>query len=411
MIARLIVQTVFFAIGQMWANKVRSVLTTLGIIIGVWAITTVISAVGGLKGFVLNEFSKFGSNKIFVNGDIPDSLRDKLTWLDVRTSEPEAEMLRRNATTLSKVAIQSSYRSTVRYREKVKAGVEVTGIEPDWHDIEQRYVTAGRPFNSGDDNEALQVCIVNERAITEFSLENGGVGEYIFIDGRRYLVIGVIEDKEMSVMFGGGESQSELLIPYSTLTKVRNFRWTTIIASVKSPDITEDAEEEIKYLMRRHRDLPPEWDNTFEVFAFKRVTEGFSKVADGMTVGAAVVVGISLVVGGIGIMNIMLVSVSERTREIGLRKALGARPVVILMQFLIEAVILCLMGGLIGLILGQASTLLMQNIPDLPLENAEIPLWAMLLAFGFSAAVGVIFGMGPAIKASRLDPIEALRHE
>jgi putative ABC transport system permease protein len=130
-----------------------------------------------------------------------------------------------------------------------------------------------------------------------------------------------------------------------------------------------------------------------------------------MTLVAGGIVGISLLVGGVGIMNIMLVSVSERTREIGLRKAVGARPSAILFQFLIEAVILCLMGGLIGILIGQGLTSLMAAIPEAKLDKASIPLWAIAIAFGFSAAVGLIFGMFPAIKAARLDPIEALRHE
>ncbi|HVZ94088.1 MAG TPA: ABC transporter permease [Phycisphaerales bacterium] len=409
--ARFIVQTVFFAIGQMWSNKVRSLLTTLGIIIGVWAITTVVAAVGGLKGFVLKEFEKFGANKIFIWGNIPDNLRDKMKWEDVRLTESESDLLREKATTLDKVTMDTGMRATVRYRDKSKAGVEVTGIQSDWHEIEQRFVTSGRPLTTNDEDEGLQVCLVNKQAITELALDSGGTGEYIFLNGRRFLIVGIVEDKEMSRMFGGGESQAEVLIPYSTFSKMRSFRWTQITARMKSPELSDEATQEIRYLLRRHRDLPPEWEDTFRIFVLQKEMEGFTKVADAMTMGAAVVVGISLIVGGIGIMNIMLVSVSERTREIGLRKALGARPVVIMMQFLIEAVMLCLSGGLVGLILGQASTLAIQNIPNFPMKEAEIPPWALFLAFFFSAGVGVVFGMWPAVKASRLDPIEALRHE
>src|SRR5690606_32094708 len=149
----------------------------------------------------------------------------------------------------------------------------------------------------------------------------------------------------------------------------------------------------------------------FRVEIIERFLQQFNQIAGVVTMVAAAVVGISLVVGGVGIMNIMLVSVSERTREIGLRKAVGARPAVVLVQFLIEAVVLCLVGGFIGLIFGEIMTLGLRRIPGAGLESAAIPPWAIILSFGFSAAVGVVFGMFPAIKASRLDPIVALRHE
>jgi putative ABC transport system permease protein len=152
-------------------------------------------------------------------------------------------------------------------------------------------------------------------------------------------------------------------------------------------------------------------ENTFRIESVEQFVQQFNSVATAITMVAGGIVGISLLVGGVGIMNIMLVSVSERTREIGLRKAVGARPSAILLQFLIEAVMLCLMGGLTGLLAGQGLTTAMASIPEAKLEQAYIPAWAVALSFGFSAAVGLIFGMFPAIKAARLDPIEALRHE
>jgi len=395
----------------MWSNKVRAMLTTLGIIIGVWAITSVIAAVGGLKGFVLNEFAKFGATKMFIWGERPDELRDKLSWTDVKIKPEEADLLREHATTLERLSMVTNHRVAVRYKDQIKSGVQVTGIQPEWHDIEQQFLTAGRQFTRADDDEQLQVCYVNDQAINELKLENGGVGEFITLNDRRFLIIGVIESKEMSAMFGGGESRAELYIPFSTMYKLRDWLWTDIVAQMKSPDVAEDCKQEVRFLLRKHRQLPAEWPDTFEMFQMTQAVDQFKAMAAGMTMGAGVLVGISLLVGGIGIMNIMLVSVSERTREIGLRKALGAQPIVVLLQFLVEAVILCLAGGMIGIIIGQATTLAMKQAPNIPLDAAEIPPWAFMLAFGFSALVGVIFGMWPAIKAARLDPIEALRHE
>jgi len=408
---RLIVQTVFFAVGQMLSNKVRAFLTTLGIIIGVWAITSVIAAVGGLKNFVLDEFAKFGATKVFIWGNVPDSLRDKVTWEEVRLSPADGEALRKHSETLERLTMQTSLGATVSHGDKIKQGVRVTGIEPDWHEIEQRFVMHGRALTQSDDEGELQVCLVNEQAIEELTLEKGGVGSYIFINNRRFLVVGVVETKEMSPMFGGGEARTEVFIPFRLAYRLRDWPWVEITAQMKSPDIAEDCKEEIRFILRKHRQLPADWEDTFEMFQMTQALENFRGMAAAMTASAGVLVGISLLVGGIGIMNIMLVSVSERTREIGLRKAVGANPVVILLQFLIEAVILCIAGGVVGLIAGQATTLALRNIPDFPMEGAEIPVWAILLAFFFSAGVGVVFGMWPAIKAARLNPIEALRHE
>jgi len=182
---------------------------------------------------------------------------------------------------------------------------------------------------------------------------------------------------------------------------------------MKDADLAEEANAQVKALLRKHRQLPPDWEDTFNTFQMTSAVEQMQGLGKGLTAAAGVLVSISLLVGGVGIMNIMLVSVSERTREIGLRKALGANPTIILTQFLVEAMVLCVIGGMLGLILGQLSTLGLQNapIPGMNMKSAEIPGWAIVLALGFSAGVGLVFGMGPAMKAARLDPIEALRHD
>jgi putative ABC transport system permease protein len=183
------------------------------------------------------------------------------------------------------------------------------------------------------------------------------------------------------------------------------------VALANSPAEAEDAQADITRVLRKVRGLGSTDLETFRVQPIDQFIDQFKSVASGITAVAGGIVAISLLVGGIGIMNIMLVSVSERTREIGLRKAVGATPTAILLQFLLEAVTLCLAGGLVGVLIGQAFALAVSSIPGARLENASVPAWAVALAFVFSAAVGVVFGMFPAIKASRLDPIEALRHE
>ncbi|MHC5034715.1 MAG: ABC transporter permease [Planctomycetota bacterium] len=211
-------------------------------------------------------------------------------------------------------------------------------------------------------------------------------------------------------MFQDGSSNLEVLIPFMTAWKSRE-TWMYVIASSKSPELADEARAELTFFLRRVRGLKPGDPDTFRLEVMEKYLAQFKQMAMAITIVAGGIVGISLLVGGIGIMNIMLVSVSERTREIGLRKAVGARPSAILLQFLVEAITLCFFGGLIGVALAQVFTSAMAQIPDAPLDKAEIPVWAVLVSFGFAAAVGVFFGMFPAIKAARLDPIEALRHE
>ncbi len=178
-----------------------------------------------------------------------------------------------------------------------------------------------------------------------------------------------------------------------------------------SPETAADGEDEVRFVLRRMRGLSPGDPQTFQVAAIDKFIAQFKTLAAGITAIAGGIVGISLLVGGIGIMNIMLVSVSERTREIGLRKAVGATPMAILLQFLLEAVTLCLVGGFIGIAFGRLAAFGLTMIPGAQLEQSDIPFWAVALSFVFSAMTGIVFGMFPAIKASRLDPIEALRHE
>ncbi len=419
MLIRLFVQTVLSAIQQMAANKVRAFLTTLGIIIGVWAITAVIAAVTSLNTFVLKGFEDFGANRIELWGQIPRSQRhSRSDWQRVRLTISDADAIRKHAKSVEMVALTSNLRGArIRSGEIEQGGVRVTCIEPQFMDIDKRVILRGRPLTDSDSTDELPVCIVNDRAIDELHLDNGGVGEYINLNDRRFLIVGVMETKSMGPMFGGDDAQTEILVPFRQVYKLQGpFFWIQAALKMKPGSEVEDVQEEIRFILRKHRMLKPQEEDTFEMFIFESILRNMRGIATGLTAAASVLVGISLLVGGVGIMNIMLVSVSERTREIGLRKALGANPLVVLLQFLIEAVILCLMGGLIGLILGQLSVLGMQaagrgNEALSALAGAEIPPSAIALAFGFSAAVGIIFGMWPAIKAARLDPIEALRHE
>jgi putative ABC transport system permease protein len=409
---RLFSQTVVLALGQIWANKLRSLLTTLGIVIGVAAVVATVAAIEGLRGFVLGEFETFGVNKIYLSGDVPRSQRGQINWRDVSLTMEEIEAIVEHAPSVTALNPFWSASGRVEYGEATINNSRVTGILPVWHDIENRHVIEGRPFNSLDNEQRRYALLINEKAIEELNLPRNPVGEHVLLAGRRFRIVGVVETLDLSEMFGGGTSRAEFFVPFGTamvLNPQDTIGWA--VGTIRSPEAADDARAEVDFVMRTMRGLSAEDEPTFEVEILQEHLDRFNTMSAGLIAGATGIVGISLLVGGIGIMNIMLVSVSERTREIGLRKAVGARPVVVLIQFLTEAVVLCLMGGAIGIVVGQGIIFLIKQIPGAPLEHANMPIWAVGLAVGFCAVTGVVFGVFPALKAARLDPIVALRHD
>jgi putative ABC transport system permease protein len=408
----IVYQSAFLSLSQIWTNKVRSTLTTLGIIIGVASVTGVISALTGLKSSVLAAFEDLGTNKIFVFPDWRSARHGNIPWERVRFKPEYFNSMLDYCPSLSGFTRMTGLNGqSVSYNGRSEQQVSIMGVEPAWHKIENRTVIQGRPFSLIDDEQARPVCLINAKAQQTLGLPADCAGQSIMVGKSRMLVIGVIETKTESSMFGNEGTGLEVFLPFSLVRQLNPYSNMHVVAASRSPEVSEEAKAEITFFLRGKRAIRPGEPNTFGVEAVEQFVQKFSAVSAMVTAAASGVVGISLLVGGVGIMNIMLVSVSERTREIGLRKAVGARPSAIMLQFLVEAVMLCLMGGLLGLAGGQTLTWIMKSIPAAHLEKAYIPAWAVGLSFGFAAAVGLIFGMFPAIKAARLDPIEALRHE
>jgi putative ABC transport system permease protein len=385
-------------------------LTTVGIVIGVASVTAVIAALTGLKATILSQVETFGTNTIIINSQRPDTgPLSHLSWWNVRFSAEDFDGMLEHCPSVARYTRISGNQQTVRFGEKSVKDVDVSGVEPSWHEIENRPLVLGRKFSMVD--LTRPVCIIDPQLRDKLRLDTDCIGQSIRIGPNTFRIVGVIEKKVQMgfVGMGSGREDYEVIIPFRTSYKFGE-PWIAVLAEGKSTEVLDEAVAEIKFFLRRARRIKPGDPDTFRVQSLKSAIQTFNNIALVVTLVAGGIVGISLLVGGVGIMNIMLVSISERTREIGLRKAVGAKKSAILTQFLVEAVILCFFGGLIGVGFGKLLTFGISRINPL-LAKTYIPFWAVVLSFGFAGFVGVCFGLFPAIKAARLDPIEALRHE
>jgi putative ABC transport system permease protein len=408
----LFLQSIVLALGQIWTNKLRSFLTTIGIVIGVASVAAVAAAVAGLEAMVLGQLESFGTNNLFIFPQRTAAQEARrVPWTQIRFKPELFDDLLKDVSTVKSFTRLSDTNDAVRFGQVTISAVQIHGIEPAWHDIQHRYITEGRTFNFIDSERARPVCLVNKTLQQKLGLNKDPTGQAVYMSDRRFIVIGVLEDDPNTGLFGGEGGGAEIFLPFETARRINPNNGLFVIAAAKTTQQSEEALAELTYYMRNKRGIGPGEEDDFAVRSVQRLVEIFGNIAGVITIVATGVVGVSLIVGGVGIMNIMLVSVSERTREIGLRKAVGAKPGAILLQFLIEAVVLCCMGGLIGLGIAQGIVMILHRLPALYLEKAYITNFAIFLSFGFSAGVGLVFGMFPAIKAARLDPIEALRHE
>jgi putative ABC transport system permease protein len=408
---QLFYQSIYLALGQIWTNKTRSILTTIGIVIGVASVTAVIAALTGLETKIKSQVETFGTNTIFISPRRPDKgpLRHASWWTIRFLPEHFDDMLEHCPSVARFSRIGGVGWHTTRHGEKSVERVEVIGIEPAYHEIENRPVILGRKLSVIDDMQVRHVCLIEPKLRDELRLDRDCIGESIRIGHNSFSIVGIIEPRPELDFGQESRDRYEAFVPFRTVFKFGEPGIWAFAAS-KSTEITEEAQAEISFFLRRTRHIRPGEPDTFRVESLKSALVTFDKIALMVKLVAGGIVGISLLVGGVGIMNIMLVSVSERTREIGLRKAVGAKKSAILTQFLIEAVVLCFFGGLIGVGIGQCLTLIISGINPV-LDMVYIPAWAILLSFGFAGSVGIFFGMFPAIKAARLDPIESLRHE
>jgi putative ABC transport system permease protein len=404
----MLIENLLMALKAIWANKMRSMLTTLGIVIGTAAVIAVVSIVQGFSQVITNEVQNLGSNTLVVRPQRPAGKDGEKLGKIVLTWE-DGQALMRVCPSVSIVTPILQDFGTVKFEDQ-KADYPVAGVQPVFQDVRNYYVETGRFFSALDDSGRAAVTVIGHGVLRDLKLPDNPLGRDLLVRGRAYRIIGVMESKGQIL---GQDLDKFVIIPYGTAAAVQGQAaadQVRLLVRSTTPETVDAAQLEIENALRvRHR-LRPEQPNDFEIETQKELLKTFSKFANGVTYVVAGVVSIALLVGGIGIMNIMLVSVTERTREIGVRKAVGAKRGHILAQFVIEAITLALVGGLVGIVMGiGVGAIAAKLIPNWP--GFFVPVWALVLSFGFSSAVGLFFGIYPAAKASRLDPIESLRYE
>jgi putative ABC transport system permease protein len=399
------------ALDSIRAHGFRSLLTSLGIIIGVMSVIAVVSIVQGLSHTVNMQFEGLGSNTLTIRSHTPfrKAMQGRIAKLrhdDLLTIEARVEGI----TDITPVLYaQNGTLGAVAYRAE-NGYASVYGVGASWMDVNGSYPATGRGFTRGDENRRRLVCAIGSEVVEELKLPEDPIGEYFRVNGEWCKVIAVMETR--GELFGFSQDNF-VMLPYATTRRLQgasrdlDIQIQVLVATLERQ---EEIKERIRRVLRSEHGLKADEPDDFRVQTAEQLTESFNSIIATITATVGGIVGVSLLVGGIGIMNIMLVSVTERTREIGILKALGATRQNILLQFLIEAVMLCLVGGIIGIALGYGiGALAATLLPGFP--PAHVPFWAIALSFGFSAAVGIVFGIIPAAKASQLDPIDALRYE
>ena len=409
-------QNTRLALGSLLANKLRAVLTMLGIIIGVAAVITLISVGEGVQDVVVSEFEGLGNNLLFVVPGSPDANEFTGDLVRAELTNDDYLALANPSAVPDLVRVAPTYgRPAIVTRGGEEARTTVTGTTPDYTDVRDFYPIEGDFFTEQDVTTAARVAVLGQSVYEQlFPDGTPPVGETIRINNVNFRVIGLMEEKGGS---GFNDQDDVVLIPLNTaqrrLFPARRadgeYRVDQILAQVASEERQDAAIVEMGLALRESRGIAYRDEEDFTILSQSDVIGALSQITSILTLFLGLIAGISLLVGGIGIMNIMLVSVTERTREIGLRKAVGAKRRDILWQFLTEAIILASLGGLIGLALGAGGAWLISRFSDL--LDARLAWNSVALAILFSAAVGLFFGIYPATRAARLNPIDALRYE
>jgi len=402
-------ENVIIALDVIRSNKMRSFLTLLGVIIGVMSIIGVQSLIEGFQKSIHEQIEQLGANVFQVQkypqvGNV--NRNDFRNRKDIRWEHAKA--IEKYCSAVERVGPEAWHGEIViKYRDKKTSPANVlAGGTPEFFVNNSYFIDEGRAFSEVDVQQKADVAVLGKDIVDVLFPWESPIGKFVNADGRRYKVIGTLE--EMGSRFGGSQD-NKICIPLSTFLKYYGSnRSLNITVQATSVEMMEIAQEQVIGVLRAVRKVPPGEPNDFEIWSSETIISTFNNITRGVRIGAIVIVSFALLVAGIGIMNIMLVSIRERTREIGIRMAIGARRADIRMQFLIEAMFLSIMGGLFGIIIGVGLAQLIALISPVP---AAIPIFTIMLGFFVCAFVGIIFGVYPAAKAAKMDPIESLRFE
>jgi len=383
--------TLKMAFKSILSNKMRTFLTMLGIIIGVFSVIVMVSIGQGATAQVTESVQGMGSNLLTLN------IRDRSTKFDKDNLEDIEKLIG-----IDLASPNVSLNGTVKYGLDSQEAMAISGVDEDYKEIQGQTVEYGRFISPIDVDYRNKVAVIGYETWENLFAGLNPLQEEISINGEKYKVVGVLSEKESTLM---GSSNDIIIIPYTTA--MRQFRTNTINTLTiqgESPELVDTALENLeKYLLEIYED-----EDSYNIFNQEELLSTLDEITGTLTLMLAGIAGISLLVGGIGIMNIMLVTVSERTREIGIRKAIGARRSNILAQFLIESSVISSVGGIVGIILGMfVNKILSTSLGISTVVNIQV----ILIAFGFSLIVGIFFGIYPANKASKLKPVDALRYE
>jgi putative ABC transport system permease protein len=413
-------EDVRMALTTLRENKMRSFLTVLGVVIGITALLSVVSILVGVYSDVTAMMNDYGPDTLFIfrfdpgihTGRLsPEELaRKSLTLEDAEAIEqfcPAVKMV--SASIFPRYDPEGPQQSPViaRYHDREVDGVQFSGTLPETDEVFNEAPAQGRFFTEAENMHRSDVALIGSDIAKGLFPDGKALGKNVVVAGDSYQVIGVLEPRK-----GLLQSQSaneEILVPYRTYQKHDAEAPDDFIGAVAFPGKMAEAEDEIRGLLRRRRHVSWDKPDNFGISSAQEIADQFRQITSSVALLIAAISSIGLLVGGVGVMNIMLMSVTQRTREIGVRKAIGARRRDITWQFLTEAIVLTGSGGVIGVLMGLLiSFTLNALLPKLP---SSIPLWSIALAVGVSMSIGLFFGMYPAIKAARLDPVEALRYE
>jgi len=408
-------ETITMALGTIRAHKLRSFLTVLGIVIGVVVVIAVASILTGLRGRIVAMVEEYGTNNIYAFhlttgpqfGD-----RDRSEYMRKPLTPEDGDAILRHAIAVENVAnVLFLWRmnSTIKYRGQSYSDGSLTGVSPSFAQVTNVAMAEGRFITEVDEEHRREVMVIGVNvAESLFPHQATVAGTQVDLAGRPFEIIGVLE-KRKNTLFGENDEDNAIYIPYETGRKLSPISQDMMLHIRAKSGMLAAALDQVEEVLRRQRKLTFRQPNNFDLSTADRIIEQFDGITKIVGLIAIAISAVGLLVGGIGVMNIMLVSVTERTREIGVRKAIGARKRDIVRQFLFEAMTLTALGGVLGVILAVVvSYVIMFFLPQLP---ASIPLWAVISGMLVSITIGLIFGVWPAKKAANLDPIECLRYE